>query len=250
MLGLDLASRAAPIGAPSAGRLHVVTLSKRVDSLVDHQLARWEAASRPPKPQPCVAIANLPGAGGEEVGRLVAGELGYGLFAREIVDEIARRRGVHQELVRGLDERVTNVIDRYVTSFFRERSFDENEYLREVVRAVTTLGRRGMAVVVGRGAAFILSPDVALRVLVTAPVDARIERYAKLQQLERTRAAAALAQEDVRRIEFVRHHFGVQIGDPLWYDVVVNTGVLGIETAAHVVADVYRRRFPEAQGES
>jgi cytidylate kinase len=215
-----------------------------VDVLVDHQLARWEAASRPLRFAPCVAIANLPGAGGEEVGRRVAERLGYGLFGREIVDEIARREGIHEELMRGLDQRLRNVIDRYVTSFFSERRFDENDYLREVVRAVTTLGRRGMAVLVGRGSAFILASDEALRVFVTAPAPARIERYATLQQLDRARAAAALAQEDERRRQFVRHGFGVQIEEPTAYDLVVNTGTLGIETAADAIVAFLHTRFP------
>jgi len=222
-----------------------MTLSKRVDSLVDHQLARWEAASRPARGLPCVAIANLPAAGGEEVGRLVADALGYGLFGREIVDEIAQRRGIRPDLMHGLDERVRSVIDRYVGSVLGDRPFTESDYLREVVRAVTTLGRRGMAVVVGRGAAFILPPEQALRVLVAAPRDVRIERYAKQRGLDRAHAETGLAQEDARRIEFVRHHFGARLEDPLGYDVVVNTGRLGIEPAAAAIVDLMHHRFPQ-----
>jgi cytidylate kinase len=224
-----------------------MTLSKRVDTLVGHQLGRWEAASRPRSVRPCVAIASPPGAGGEEVGRLVAERLGYGLFARDIVDEIARRRNVSRELMNGLDERVRNVIDRYVADFLRERHFDETDYLREVVRAVTTLGRRGMAVVVGRGAAFILPPEQALRVLVTAPAADRIERWAKVSGLDRARAGEALREEDARRSEFVRHHFGARLDDPTAYDLVVNTSVLGVETAAGAVAGALHERFGTAR---
>lgn len=222
-----------------------MTLTKRVDALVDRQLQRWEAAARRTRPLPCVAIANLPAAGGEEVGRLVAESLGYGLFGREIVDEIARRRGIRQELVHGLDERVRSLIERYVASFLGERPFTESDYLREVVHAVTTLGRRGMAVVVGRGSAFILPPEDALRVLVAAPTAARLERYAKLHGLDRAHAESGLAREDEARSAFVRHHFGARLDDPLAYDLVVNTGALGIEVAADTVIEVMRRRFPQ-----
>lgn len=222
-----------------------MTLSKRADALVDRQLALWEAGAQRTRPLPCVAIANLPAAGGEEVGRLVAEALGYGLFGREIVDEIAQRRGIRQELVHGLDERVRSVIERYVAGFLGDRPFTESDYLREVVRTVTTLGRRGMAVVVGRGSAFILPPEDALRVFVAAPTAARIDRYAKLHGLDRAHAETRLAQEDGTRSEFVRHHFGARLDDPLAYDLVVNTGALGIEVAADTVIDVMRRRFPQ-----
>lgn len=225
-----------------------MTLSKRVDALVDRQLALWEAAGRRAQPPPCVAIANLPAAGGEEVGRRVAERLGYGLFGREIVDEIARRRGIREDLLRGLDERVRNVIERYAAGFAGERPFTESDYLREVVHAVTALGGRGMAVVVGRGAAFILPPEKALRVFVAAPRAARIERYAKLHGVDLAHAAAHLEHEDARRLEFVRYHFGARLDDPLSYDLVVNTGLLGIELAADTVVEVMRRRHAGARG--
>jgi cytidylate kinase len=220
-----------------------MTLPKRLDALVGFQLGRWEAASRPSTTHPCVAIASLPGAGGEEVGRLVAEQLGYGLFGREIVDEIARRRNVSQELMSGLDERLRTVIDRYVADFVRERRFNETDYLHEVARAVTTLGGRGMAVVVGRGAAFLLPPEKALRVLVCAPREMRVERWAKRTGDDRARADASLREEDARRIEFIRHHFGADLTDPIAYDLVVNTASLGVAVAADTVASVLRRRF-------
>jgi cytidylate kinase len=220
-----------------------MTLPKRLDALVGFQLGRWEAASRPSTTHPCVAIASLPGAGGEEVGRLVAEQLGYGLFGREIVDEIARRRNVSQELMSGLDERLRTVIDRYVADFVRERRFNETDYLHEVARAVTTLGGRGMAVVVGRGAAFLLPPEKALRVLVCATRKMRVERWAKRTGEDRARADASLREEDARRIEFIRHHFGADLTDPVAYDLVVNTASLGVEVAADAVASVLRRRF-------
>jgi cytidylate kinase len=220
-----------------------MTLSRRLDALVGYQLGRWEAVHRPPTTLPCVAIASLPGAGGEDVGRLVAEQLGYGLFGREIVDEIARRRNVSQELMSGLDERLRSFIDRYVADFLRQRHFTESDYLGEVVRAVTTLGRRGMAVVVGRGSAFILPPEKALRVLVCAPAEARVERWAKSTGEDRAHAEASLRGEDARRIEFIRHHFGADLSDPIAYDLVVNTASLGVEPAADAVVGVLRQRF-------
>jgi hypothetical protein len=58
-----------------------MTLPSRMNALVGHQLSRWEESGRPAWVPPCIAIASLPGAGGEELGRLVAEQLGYGLSA-------------------------------------------------------------------------------------------------------------------------------------------------------------------------
>jgi cytidylate kinase len=220
-----------------------MALTKRAETTLSQQLARWQEASRATAHRACVAVANLPGAGGEAVGRLVAERLGFGCFGREIVDEIADRRGIARELMHGLDERVRSAIDRYVTDAFQERKFTESDYLKEVVRVVTTIDRRGLAVLIGRGAAFVLDRGTALRVLVVAPFEFRVERYAAERGVGSEEAAHLLREEDQRRSEFIHHHFGARIDDPLRFDLAVNTATLGIEAAAEDVVDVYRRHF-------
>lgn len=224
-----------------------MTLSRRLDALVGHQLSIWEAAGRRTPVPPCVAIASLPGAGGEEVGRLVAERLGYGHFGREIVDQIAQRKGISETLMRGLDGQMRSLIERYVADLLRERPFNESDFVREVASAVTTLGRRGLAVIVGRGAAFILDPNTALRVLVAAPDPVRFERVAKQRGLDVAHAEAVLREEDVRRTEFIRHHFGARLDDPLRYDIVLNTGMISLEAAANLVVEAHQTRFPHAR---
>src|SRR5690606_22838863 len=82
------AGRAAPTAAPGAPEEDPMTLSQRIDAMLRHQLARWEEVSRRLRQRrPSIAIASLPGAGGEELGRLVAEALGLACFGREIVDQ-------------------------------------------------------------------------------------------------------------------------------------------------------------------
>jgi cytidylate kinase len=224
-----------------------MTLPRRMNALVGHQLSRWEASGRPVRVPPCIAIASLPGAGGEELGRIVAERLGYRVFDREIVDEIARRRGVSDELIRGLDGRVRNLIDRYTADFLRTRSFNETDFLNEVVRAVFAIGQHGGAVIVGRGSAFILGPHVGLRVGVVAPLAVRVERFAKQQGLEPKRAESILREEDERRTQYIRHHFRARLDDPLHYDLMLNSGAIELDAAASLVIESLHIRFPRTR---
>lgn len=215
--------------------------------LADRQMRRWELQRRagaPARRAPCVAISRLPGAGGAEVGRRAAEALDYGFFGREVVDEIGRERGLDDWLIAGLDERMRTAIDRFVGDCFSQRRFRESDYLRHVTRAVATLGRRGNAVIVGRGAAFILSPEEALRVLLVAPRPARLERYAAVRGLPADRAEEVLARAEEQRSEFAQKQFGVRQDDPLLYDLVLNTASLGFEHAAEMIVETLRRRFP------
>jgi cytidylate kinase len=223
-----------------------LTGSSSLDELVGRQVRRWEMERRAPglRPAPpCVALSRLAHSGAAELGRQVAGRLGYGFFGSEIVDQIAREHGVQRRLLEGLDEKVRSAVDRYVGDAFRSGGFTESEYLRWVVRTVATLGEQGGAVILGRGAPFILSPERALRVLVIAPREQRIERLQKSRELTRAQAVEVLDREDAERLRFVRHHFDVNADDPLLFDLVVNSGTLGIADSAAAVVDALSRRF-------
>ncbi len=215
--------------------------------LINRQMRRW-ALQHPVAiaevPSPCVALSRLRGSGGVEIGRKVAEWLDYGFFDREIVDWIAREEGIRRQLVEGLDERVRGAIDRYVADAFHAHPFTESDYRRDVVRIVATLGNRGMAVIAGHGAPFILPVERALRVLVMAPVEVRAARLAEADGSSVEALLRQLAEEDAERCEFYRSQFGVEHADPLLYDLVVNTGTLSVEAGARLVVDALRSRFP------
>jgi cytidylate kinase len=218
--------------------------------LINRQVRRWSLqhpVALAEAPSPCVALSRLRGSGGVEIGRRVAEWLDYGFFDKEIVDWIAREEGIQRQLVEGLDERIRSGIERYVTDAFQTHAFNESDYLRDVVRIVAILGRRGMAVVAGRGAPFILPAERALRVLVIAPLELRAQRLAGFGGLGVDEALEVLRQEDAEREAFYRSQFGVEQSDPLLYDLVVNTGTLSVEAGARLVVDALRSRFPPAE---
>ncbi len=214
--------------------------------LINRQMHRWDLQHHPGEravARPCVAISRLPYAGGIDLGKRTAELLDFGLFDREIVERIAVERGIQQRLVVGLDERVRSGIDRYIADAFQRQAFTESDYLRHLVRVIATIGRRGMAVILGRGAAFILPPERTLRVLVVAPAALRAQHLAEAEGLSLERAAALITDRDQERRSFHLHHFGVEQEDPLLYDLVVNTATMSAESGAHLVATAARGRF-------
>lgn len=218
--------------------------------LINRQVRRWSLqhpVALAEAPSPCVALSRLRGSGGVEIGRRVAEWLDYGFFDKEIVDWVASEEGIQRQLVEGLDERLRSSVERYVTDSFQTRAFTESDYLRDVVRIVAILGKRGMAVVAGRGAPFILPAERALRVLVIAPLALRVQRLAEAEGIDAAEATELLRREDAEREIFYRSQFGVEQSDPLLYDLVVNTGTLSVEAGARLVVDALRSRFPPAE---
>jgi cytidylate kinase len=227
-----------------------VTVPRSIDRIVEHQVRRWQLEARMQRlrpRRPCVAISRLPGSGADEFGRLLAERLGYAFFGVEIVDRIARLSGIQQELVAGMDERVRGAIEATIDGLRnRPAPFSEGDYVGRLVRLIATLGEGGSAVIVGRGSAHVLGPERALRVLVVAPREERIERLAKRYDLPRTEAHARLEREDANRRLFVRRSFRIDPDDATLYDLALNTGSFGIEGAVGLVQEVLARRWPES----
>lgn len=225
---------------------------RSLEALVNRQLLRWGSAERARAEAahvsgPSIAISKLPYSGGDEIGRQLAARLDYGVFGREIIDQIEREQGVQHRLLEGLDERIHGVIERYVIDVVSRGAFSESRYLNHLVRTVRTLAERGMVVILGRGATHILSPERTLRVLVVAPAEVRAERLAKAQGISTKEADVQLAGEDRQRREFLRHHFGVTHDDPLDYDVTLNTGSLSLEVGVAIALEALCDRFPDAR---
>jgi cytidylate kinase len=220
---------------------------RSLDALVAYQVQRWtlqEQRRAPDGPLLCIAMSRLPASGAEEVGKSVAERLGFGFFGIEIVDQIARERGIQRDLVEGVDERLRSTIDRWVIDSFRRRRFNESDYLRGVVRTIATLGERGLAVILGRGSPFILSEERTLRVLVVAPRTWRIARRAEESGISVAKATERVESDDEDRQHFLRTDFKVDPDDPSHYDLVVNTARLGIDGAAELIVEALRRTFP------
>jgi len=220
-----------------------------IGALLNHQMRRWELQRTPPKAAaaaPCIAISRLPHSGGATLGRAVAERLDYGFFDRELLDLIAEEQGVRRRLVEGVDEQVLTGIEKFVTDAFQLRSFTESDYLRHLVRVVSSLGVRGSAVLVGRGAPQILPARRALRVLVVAGREHRAAKLAETEGLTPDDAVKKLAELDEKRAGFSLRQLHVRQDDPTLYDLVLNTETLGVEGGAELVVEALSLRFPGA----
>jgi hypothetical protein len=214
-----------------------------LDELLARQARRWliETGAGMPQPlAPVVALSRWAGADGEAVAERIAAWLDYGLFGAEAIDRIAAAPALRAALGEGLDpERRKSVEDLVARAAIRAPGAPP-----ELIEVVATLGVRGMVVVVGRGAAALLPPERALRVLVVAPLDLRVERLAALQGIGRDEALACVASADAARRAALSERFGVAAEDLSHYDLVLNTEAFTIDAAAALAVDSLRRRFP------
>jgi cytidylate kinase len=103
------------------------------------------------------------------------------------------------------------------------------------LKVISTIGKHGQAVIVGRGANFILPPDEKFSVRVVAPLEVRIQNVTGWHNVSIEKAKQRVIQRESKRRAFIRQSFNADISDPNNYDLIINTNRMGIESAVEAV---------------
>jgi cytidylate kinase len=199
-----------------------------------------------------VCISHSSGAGGEEVGRLVAERLGFLCVDEEIVARAAVKGGIDAAEVAD-EERRKSLVVRVLNAMARGggdawafggsvplRSGEElnSDDIQALIReTIEQTAARGNAVIVAHAASHAISPGPAvLRVLVTASPHTRAARVSDAEGLDQAGTARALKDSDAGRADYLKRFYDVGEELPTHYDLVFNTDTLSVERVAALVS--------------
>lgn len=96
----------------------------------------------------------------------------------------------------------------------------------------------GNVILIGRGGNVVTAklPHV-FHVRLVAPLNQRIEHCIEAYHMTREKASRFCPAEDSARQRYFRKYLNAEIDDPLLYHMVINTGQMGYDAAAKVIAD-------------
>ncbi|MBA2254553.1 MAG: cytidylate kinase-like family protein [Chloroflexi bacterium] len=207
---------------------------------------------------PVITLSRQFGAAGAPIGRKLADRFGAEYLDREVVAMVAERSGIPEEEAEGYDERLPGLWQRIAAALATSApevampplpsgslpDTEIGERLAALTRAVVEeAAARGNAVILGRGAAFILGrrPD-ALHVQLHASSEARL-RYLLMRAEDipsETRPDEKSLRElcrsfDRARGNYLKRRFDVDWMDARNYDLALDTGRLGIDTSVELI---------------
>jgi cytidylate kinase len=244
------------------------TRPRDIGSIVDEQVFKSELSpglsAGMARGWPVVVISREFGTMGQAVGQRVASQLGFSSWDRELVRTVAERLHTTEFVVADFDERARGVIEDFFSSVWGEDrlSVRYSELLRGLVR---TISRRGNAVIVGRGAQFLVDSSESLRVRLVAPFDARVGSYEEQTRVTHEEAQRIVRAGDAERADYLKKEFGKDGADPAFYDLIINVATYPPERAdalilmayiakfgslpegAHISEDAEHRRYPTSE---
>jgi hypothetical protein len=208
-----------------------------------------------------VCISFSDGAGGQEIARIVAGELGFRLLDEAIVLRAAEEAGVEPDLVADVERRqswLRRVLTDLGSGDFATMPAGEfgpaslhmtaagdllrSSDLRDLIRAaIEETAAQGDTIIVAHAASQALAErsDV-LRVLVTASPEKRAKRLAETEKVDEREAARLLERGDTARRDYLRRFYGQRAELPTSYDIVLNTDRLSEREAARLITEAAR----------
>ena len=216
------------------------TTTRAVHQIVEEQMKRWQILHTEKVEEeatvPSVTLSREPGSGGRVVAQKLAERLEFDLFYQEVLHEIANRAEVSKQMLATLDERGLSILEDWISSLVYDRHLWPDEYLKHLMNVIGTIGKHGRAIIVGRGANFILPPEQRFRVRVTAPQKLRIQNVARDYNISAEEAKRRIIKTESNRKAFIRKYFNADIADPNNYDLVINTSTLNIDSVTDIIA--------------
>jgi cytidylate kinase len=182
-----------------------------------------------------VAISREAGAGGGEIGLCAGQRLGWHVYDRNLLDQVANQFHVSRTMLDLVDETRSNWVYDVLGTWMDRKIVPHEKYVAYLSRVLLAAAQQGNAVFIGRGAQFLLPRQKLLAVRIVASEKHRIQ-----QIIDRTGTSEAVAKRcmqeiDEGRREFVDRFFHHDIADSHHYDLVINVDRCGPEGAVRQI---------------
>lgn len=188
-----------------------------------------------------ITIAREYGSGGRMIGEMLASRLGIPYYDRDIIRLASEDSGIKEELFGRVDEYTSAKRPLFGTNGIytgvlippqsREFTSDENLFTYQA-KIIKELAQKGSCVIIGRCANFVLNreefPDV-LRVYIHASMAYRLLNAEQKMSGTPKELERFMRKDDRRKKEFCRRYVGKDWSDPDYYDLYLDTSVLGLE---------------------
>ncbi len=199
-----------------------------------------------------ITISRQFGSGGRELGKRLADILDFDYYDREIITAISQAKGLDEGYIEKLldGHRWQTVPITFRHSFHAATVMNDPQISllleqRKVIEQIAAQGKD--CVIVGRNADVILKEYQPLRIFVCADQEAKIkrciERADNSESLTRKQIVQNMRRIDKNRAKTCEIISDQKWGDPIAYDLTINTTDWEIKTLAPAVAEFAICRF-------
>lgn len=222
----------------------MLRLFERINKNIANSLSLLFQKNNHSQDLPIITLSREMGSGGRPIAYLVAKKLGplWEVYHQKIIAQIQEETNLEEELVRQVDEDNIPLIQQLIDNAMGKKFLNLSGYYKHLVKVLSTIGQRGHAIIIGRGANFLL-PN-ALKIRVVCEMEQRIRWIMKYERVPQKEALRRIQESDEKRTCFTKSLFSHDPRKAHHYDMVIRTGkTLSIEDAADIIVCLTQKRF-------
>jgi cytidylate kinase len=184
---------------------------------------------------PVIAMNQEMGSQGKLVAEKLAADLGLEIVRHEIIDHVAEKMHVRKSALQRFLEGKSGLIERWGT--------DEASLTLFKVEEILELAAKGNVIIRGWGATHVLRPIPHIPcVRVGAPFAVRVKWLMNsLGTDDEKMAAEEIRHSDAAHRANMQRQFGVDWGEPMQYDLTLNTERLSVATCVELIKQLLTR---------
>ena len=214
--------------------------ARSIEEIIEEQVQRWKITRTEEKKKDerisVITISREAGSGGNILAKQLSDQLEFDLFYQEFIHNMAESARLSVRLIETLDEKGASVLEEWISSIVDKRHLWPDRYLQHLMKIIGTIGKHGQAIIVGRGANFVLPPEKRLSVRVIAPLEMRLRNVSQKFSVSVDEARPRVLKTDSDRKAFIKKYFNDDIRHTLNYDLIINTGTLSIDDVVNSVS--------------
>jgi cytidylate kinase len=182
--------------------------------------------------------------GGPEIGRAVAREMQYEFVDKYRISLDLKPSGEKwQNLAKDLDEVQPTLWEKF--------DWEYRAFIALIECTIYDHALKDRVVILGQGSTFLLA-DIpqALKVRLTAPLEVRVERVMRENDMDRRTALWLIERTDRTRAGYIQSVYGKHREDPKYYDRIFDTGIQSYEEVTGILVEALKDRDREATPEA
>ncbi len=189
-----------------------------------------------------VTIGREYGSGGSLVAKKLADALSIPFYDKKLIEIAARETGLSEAFIREAEQHRTSSFLYNLSFNSRNLPVSDQVFIAES-KVIKRVAGEGPCVIVGRCANYVLrEQENCLRIFIHAPLNDRVQRAKEEYGIPADEVQACVLKHDKARAAYYNYFSTGHWGSCRDYDLTINSGTLGVDTAVSVLLDLIRKK--------
>ncbi len=191
-----------------------------------------------------ITISREFGSGGRIIAEKTAEKLGFRYYDKEIINTAAEKSGLSKNIIKEVGEYASSTSSLLFNLSVSNTLGGGNMSMYDSVftaqsKVIKQFADEGNCVILGRCADYILRDyDECIHIFIRSDVQSRIDRIVNVYKEGGDSPEKLLREKDKRRRVYYKNYTGLNWGDSGNYHVVLDSGYIGVEKCAEIIADI------------